>query len=286
MASTPEAASQPGKLLALLVEDNQLDAELVVRELERDGFDVSSDVAQTEEEFKQRIAAKRYDVILADYSLPQWRGMEALEIVRRQGLDIPIILVTGSLGDVNAVECIKHGATDYVLKDKLARLPASVRRALQEKRLRRQQKQAETAMRESQDQLQAIVQSAMDAIITIDEQQRIVLFNTAAETMFRCSAAEAVGQSIDRFIPQRFRAAHSGQLRSFGLSNTTRRKMDDLGVLYGLRADGTEFPAEISISQLELEGSKLYTAIVRDITERWQADLALRASEERHRQLF
>jgi len=167
---------------------------------------------------------------------------------------------------------MKQGITDYILKDNLARLPLSVRRALQEKRLRQQQKLAEMAMRESQSQLHAIIQSAMDAIITVDEQQRIVLFNPAAEKMFGSSAAQAVGQSLDQFIPARFRDGHSRQIRAFGLTNTTRRKMDALGILHGLRADGSEFPAEISISQLGPEGSKFYTAIVRDITERQRSE--------------
>ena len=77
------------------------------------------------------------DIMLADYNLPSWKGMEALEILRREGLDIPMIMVSGALGDMTAVECIKRGATDYVLKDGLARLPEAIRRALQEKDLRR-----------------------------------------------------------------------------------------------------------------------------------------------------
>jgi DNA-binding NarL/FixJ family response regulator len=83
------------------------------------------------------------DVVIADYNLPQWKGMEALEVLRRAGLDIPLILVSGALGDVTAVECIKRGATDYVLKDGLARLPEAVRRALQERHLLRLRRQAE-----------------------------------------------------------------------------------------------------------------------------------------------
>jgi CheY-like chemotaxis protein len=100
---------QGTQLRVLLVEDNPLDSELIVRELKRDGFDVSHNVVQTEEEFRQKIAADPYDVILADCKLPQWRGMETIEILRSERLDIPVILVTGSLGDVAAVECIKQG---------------------------------------------------------------------------------------------------------------------------------------------------------------------------------
>jgi light-regulated signal transduction histidine kinase (bacteriophytochrome) len=100
-------------------------------------------VVQTVEEFTLRIQASGFDVILADYNLPQWRGTEALDILVRENLDVPLIVVTGYLGEEKAVEYIKQGATDCVLKDRLARLPASVRRALEEKRLRDQRRQSE-----------------------------------------------------------------------------------------------------------------------------------------------
>ncbi|HEY1401265.1 MAG TPA: ATP-binding protein, partial [Terriglobales bacterium] len=83
------------------------------------------------------------EVVIADYNLPQWTGMEALDVLRSKGLDIPLILVSGALGDITAVECIKRGATDYVLKDGLARLPEAIRRALQEKRVLRLRREAE-----------------------------------------------------------------------------------------------------------------------------------------------
>ena len=123
-------------LRVLLVEDNPDDAELVLQELRRGGFDVTSDLVQTLEGFTRQVRSHPCQIILADYNLPQWRGVEALEALRREDLDIPLILVSGALGDVTAVECIKQGATDYVLKDSLARLPVSIRRALEEKRLR------------------------------------------------------------------------------------------------------------------------------------------------------
>jgi signal transduction histidine kinase len=137
------AAEPKLKLRALLVEDNALDAALVVRALYKDGFDLVADVVQDEAAFTRALHTNRPEVVLADYNLPNWKGMEVLNVLRREGLDIPMILVSGALGDVTAVECIKQGATDYVLKDGLARLPEVIRRALREKQERGLRRQAE-----------------------------------------------------------------------------------------------------------------------------------------------
>lgn len=130
------------KLKVLLVEDNPTDGEQVLHELRRGGFDVACEVVGTAEAFRQRIKERTPDLVLADYNLRQWRGMEALEILRFEGLDVPLILVSSTLGDVTAVECIKQGASDYVLKTSLARLPVSVRRALEETRIRQESRLA------------------------------------------------------------------------------------------------------------------------------------------------
>ncbi len=143
MTPTDDFAPQTGQLRVLHVEDNHLDAELVAQALRKGGFSVSMEVVQTEAEFERELRLQRPDVVIADYNLPQWKGMDALDVLRREGLEIPLILVSGALGDITAVECIKRGATDYVLKDGLARLPEAVRRALQEKRLLRLRRQAE-----------------------------------------------------------------------------------------------------------------------------------------------
>jgi signal transduction histidine kinase len=149
-ASLPEpsqsedfSAESSARLHILMVEDNPADIELELLALRKDGFEVSADVAQTAGEFAARIRSANYDVILADYNLPQWKGTEALEILVRENLDVPLIVVTGYLGEEKAVDYIKQGATDCVLKDHLARLPASVRRAQEEKRLRDRRRRAE-----------------------------------------------------------------------------------------------------------------------------------------------
>jgi PAS domain S-box-containing protein len=158
---------------------------------------------------------------------------------------------------------------------------------------------AETALEESRDQLEirvnertselrtseqrmaGIISSAMDAVITVGEGQRILLFNPAAEKLFGCNAAEALGHPLERFIPQRFRAAHAEHIPLFGQSGLVHKPMSERDEICGLRADGTEFPIEASISQAPLGEKKVFTVILRDITERKRAEEALRQSVER-----
>jgi signal transduction histidine kinase len=137
-----EPAPNTGLVKILMVEDSSADSELVRRELRRSGFPARTQVVQTQSQFLAEIENNRPDIVLADYNLGQWRGMDALETLRQKDLDIPLILVSGALGDVTAVECIKQGATDYVLKDALARLPISIVRALREKTLRVERRKA------------------------------------------------------------------------------------------------------------------------------------------------
>lgn len=140
-------------LRVLVIEDSPSDAEIEVAELRRNGFDVSADVVETPERVRERLARTSYDVILADYRLPGFDGMETIEILRRKNLSTPVILVTGTLSSETAVECVKRGATDYVLKDHLARLSAAVRRALEETRLRRERSKAQQQLADKVEEL-------------------------------------------------------------------------------------------------------------------------------------
>ena len=124
-----------------------------------------------------------------------------------------------------------------------------------------------TAVRASEERLSRIIDSAMDAIVTVDEQQRITMFNPAAEKMFRCPAADAIGTPLERFLPVRFRVVHAEHMREFGQNSVTRRTMGGFSPLSALRMNGEEFPIEASISQVEVNGKKLFTAIVRDVSE-------------------
>ena len=133
-------------------------------------------------------------------------------------------------------------------------------------------RQAEQDAREAQERLSALINSAMNAVIAIDAEQKIVLFNPAAEFMFGCTAQEAIGSLLERFIPARFREVHRKHIQNFGQTEVTNRSMSRPGTLWGLRSNGEEFPIEATISQVEVGGHKLFTVILRDITERRQAE--------------
>ena len=131
-----------------------------------------------------------------------------------------------------------------------------------------------------------IVESAMDAIIAVDENQKIVLFNAAAEKVFGHRRDDAQGQSLDMLLPARFRASHRGHIENFGRAGTTSRRMGEQLILWGKRQNGEEFPIEASIS-LHREGEhRIHTVILRDITSRIRADEALRCSREELRERY
>ncbi len=136
----------------------------------------------------------------------------------------------------------------------------------------------------SETRLRGILESAMDAIITIDERQNVVLFNRAAEAVFGWTRDEAIGSPLDGFLPPRFRAGHRGLVGSFGASGDSSRRMGRARVVMGLRRSGEEFPIEASISHVDEGGQHLYTVILRDVTERVRAEEALSTSRQELRE--
>jgi PAS domain S-box-containing protein len=136
------------------------------------------------------------------------------------------------------------------------------------------------ALRDSRGRLFELISSALDAIISVDENQRIVVFNQAAERIFRCRSSETIGQPINKFIPEKFREVHRQHIQNFGHTGVSRRSINSPGTLLGVRADGEEFPIEASISQTRKATRKLYTVILRDISLRVQAEEELRRAHD------
>ncbi len=163
-----------------------------------------------------------------------------------------------------------HGKTDFE-EGQPRRLMGVVRDVTQRRR-------AEEMMRHSEAKFSGIVAIAADAIISIDREQRITLFNDGAQRIFGHSRDEMIGKPLDLLIPDRFRSAHTGHVRGFGASATSARRMGERAEIFGLRKGGEEFAAEASISHLEIGGETIYTVVLRDISERKRAEALLARS--------
>jgi len=194
------SSSSTGKdrLRVLFFEDNPDDVALSLLTLRSSEFEVVSDVAANLPEFQEALRAGPYDIILSDYRVPCSTGMDAFEAMKAVGLSIPFILVTGSLGDERAVECLKEGVADYVLKDRLARLPVAIRLALEERRLQAKRTQAEETLRRSEASYRSLIQSAPCGILRLNaEDGRLVEANPAlAEMLGYDSPADLLADGV------------------------------------------------------------------------------------------
>ena len=192
----------------LILEDNPDDAELAVKELERQGFDVKWTRIDTEETFREALA-KKPDLILVDYSLPSFDGLAALEICRQLDLEIPLIIVSGTIGEEVAVKCMKFGATDYVLKDNLSRLGPVVKRALEEMKIYRKSKQAEELLRENELRYRSLTDDVLDTsavgIFILDSGFHVVWVNQALERYFGLRRKKIIGKDKRQLIRERIK---------------------------------------------------------------------------------
>jgi two-component system cell cycle sensor histidine kinase/response regulator CckA len=200
--SKPEYENQPLRLLC--VEDNPADRELLTRILKKAGFQVTLDAVDQPELFRQRIGQRDYEVITCDFNLNSWTAMNALEILRDSGKDIPLIVVSGILGDEAAVECIKQGATDYVLKDRMARLPSAVQRALEAKAGRDEQQKARSALLRSAEQYRMLFDGNPHPMWVFDTGTMAILaVNNAAVWNYGYSSEEFLEMTIsDLWTPE------------------------------------------------------------------------------------
>ncbi|HHN94412.1 MAG TPA: PAS domain S-box protein, partial [Anaerolineae bacterium] len=259
----------------LIVEDSEDDGLLITRQLRKGGFDVQSLRVDTASSFTTALAAQSWDVVIADFSLPAFGGLEALRLLRESGQDIPFIIVSGTIGEDVAVAAMKAGAHDYVMKDDLARLVPAVRRELQEAEVRRARRRAEQALRESEEKYRSLFQNAYDAIFLMDE-DIFVDCNPAAEEMFRCSKEEIVGHSPASLSPPRQPDGGDSRTKALKMIRAALTGTRQVFEWVHRRCDDSLFDAEVSLSRLFLGGKPMVLAIVRDVTERKRAEKMLR----------
>jgi two-component system cell cycle response regulator len=255
----------------LLIEDNPGDARLVRELLTEEGDRFGIVLAGSMREALNRLAAESFDVVLLDLSLPDSQGFGTISSIRAQVPAMPLIVLTGFDDADFAVAAVEAGAQDFLVKGQFE--GGTIRRAIRYAITRRT---LEEQVRLSEERLKGIIELAHDGIVVIDDQYFITLFNPAAERLFGYSATEVLGQPLDMLLPERVRGPHRGFLEGFARDLTGSRAMTGRPAVTGRRADGTEFAAEISISQFASPTGRQFTATVRDITERRRAEDELR----------
>jgi PAS domain S-box-containing protein len=263
----------------LLVEDNALDAELTISQLERADYKVDAQIVYTERDFIAALESAEFDIILADFVLPVFSGVEALTIANQRAPNTAFIFVSGVLGEEHAVDMLKRGATDYVLKQRLQRLPAVVRRALTERAERQQRIAVERALRETETHFRLLVDALKDyAVITLDQAGRIRTWNSAAERILGFVAHDVVGMSARVFFGEDDRNRNVFELEL----ETARRDGSANDDRWLWRKDGRSFFASGVTTAIRSENHELigYSKIIRDVTEEHMAADALRIAKE------
>src|SRR5512143_2538322 len=186
----------PDPIKVLIVEDRHDDAEIMVLALEAENFEVAWKRVETAEDYVRHLSPD-VDIVLADYTLPQFNASAALGILKDTGLDIPFIVVTGTISEEIAVACMKQGAADYLLKDRLSRLGEAVRQAIKQRDLQRVQRAAERTLTV----LGRAVETSMNAIVMVDLQGSITYINRAVLDLWRISSEQTmIGKDLSQLL--------------------------------------------------------------------------------------
>jgi two-component system cell cycle sensor histidine kinase/response regulator CckA len=275
-------------LRVLLVEDNPHDAELILRALRGAGFAPDWQRVDTEEEFSRRLDP-HIDIVLSDYVMPEFSGPRALELLKERGLGLPFIIISGTIGEETAVEAMRSGAADYLLKDRLGRLGEAVKRALEEKRLRQEREEAKEALGFLQRQSELILKSAGEGIYGLDLEGNINFINPKAAELLGWKAEELLGKPAHATLHYKRPDGSDYSIDDCPIHGGapkagTRRVTGDLF----WRKDGSSFRVDYVAAPLKDKSGQVGGSIVTftDATEQFAAEARLKLQEQQYRLLF
>jgi PAS domain S-box-containing protein len=261
-------------LRVLLVEDSLADARLLADQLRAADFAPAIVRVQTEAEYLAQLTAE-LDVILCDYSLPGFDALRAIELLGQQGLDVPLLIVSGAVPEETIVAAVRAGAWDYLLKDRLARLGDAIRAALANRRLRAEHRRVEEALHDVQLRTRVILDTANDPYVEMDNAGRIIEWNAQAEVVFGWGRDDVLGRLMqDVLVPPTERTAHIEGLRRY-LANGQSRILNNRIEVSALRRDGGTVPVELLVWPVRAAGNLTFSAVLRDITTQKQFEVRL-----------
>jgi two-component system, cell cycle sensor histidine kinase and response regulator CckA len=264
----------------LIVEDVVADAQLIERELRRAGIDFTSRRVDTKEGFVTALRDLAPDIVLSDYNLPQFSGPEALRLLKRMNCSAPFILVTGSLTEEVAVDCMKDGAHDYILKTSLTRLPSAVRAALEKVKTLDEKRRAELALRKSEEQYRLIAENTGDLICMVDSHGNYTYLSPSYRDVLGYSPELLLGESCLTLVhPDDRKRAEMEALRA---ASHQKPESIELRVRH---ADGNwkEFETLANWTYDSHDRRQYGIFVSRDITDRRHAERTLHESEEKLR---
>jgi PAS domain S-box-containing protein len=260
----------------LHLEDNPSDAELVALQLRRNGIDARMECVQNQNDFAAALEQDSLDLILSDFTLPGFDGLAALALAREKRPNIPFLFVSGTIGEEVAIDALKSGATDYVLKQRLARLVPAVRRALADAQEHAALRRAEESMVESEFKYRQLFECLSEAALLVDEKTRRVLdANRQAEILFGRLRSELMGMDQDRLQTVATLDEYHRRLAETGPA-ATRIEFEGEALL----RDGTPVPVMLSAAPLMLYGRRLILELYLDITDRKRAEAEIQKLKE------
>lgn len=261
-------------LKILLVEDSENDAELLLHAIVRAGYKPSARRVETASQMEEALSQDSWDMIISDYVLPQFSGLEALKVLQRKGLDVPFIIVSGKIGEEVAIEALKAGAHDYLLKDRLTRLGPAIERELREGGLRRQRREADRSLRESEERYRRLVESSPEATF-ICAAGHFVYVNPAAVILFGAQTPlDLIGKPYLDFVDDDFRELVSEHIRltSLGADGPLmEQKMR--------RLDGSSVLVEVIARAISYHREQAVQIICRDVTARKSSEEQIQHGE-------
>lgn len=270
-------------LRVLIVEDSEDDTELLLRELRRSGYDLTHERVETAATMRAALARQPWDLIIADYSMPQFSAPEALLVLKESGFDLPFIIISGTIGEERAVAAMKTGAHDYLVKGHLARLAPVIERELREARIRWERRRAETALQDRERYFRALIENTSDVIATLDATGRITYVSPALVRALGYAPEEHIGLNAFDLVHPDDMLASSESFKRLALKAGA-------GHMVQFRArhkDGSwRWLEAISRNLLHEPAVGAIVANLRDITERKQVEETLRTNEEHQASLL
>ena len=288
--SVPTKISKPQLLRVLMVEDSESDELLIIHELKKGGYEPEYERVETAAEMKKALKEKQWDIILCDYKMPEFNAPSAIDLLKGSNIDIPLIIVSGAIGEETAVQCMRSGAHDYIMKANLSRLCPAITRELEEAEVRIQRNRAESqreaaleALRHSEERYRSILDNIQEGYFEVDLAGNFTFFNDSLCRILGYSEKELFGMN-NRHYTDKETAKIVFQVFSKVYNTGEPAEGFDWPII---RKDGAKRYVEASVSLQKDSSDKLtgFRGIVRDVTERKKAEKELQESEERFRLL-